>query len=66
MFCKSRHHARAEAVFKNVPVALVGEERQGTMKYEADAQSDREKKVRLRTLRLAKEAIDLESSTKKS
>jgi hypothetical protein len=59
----SNHRARAEAAFKKVPGAQ-GRER-AAMEYEAAAQSDREKTARLRALRLAKEAANVEPSVEK-
>jgi hypothetical protein len=64
MINNSNHRARAEAAFKKVPGGQ-GRER-AAMEYEAEARSDREKTARLRALRLAKEATDLESSVEKS
>jgi hypothetical protein len=61
MIHNSNHRARAEAAFKKVPAAQ-GREK-AAMEYEAAAQSDREKTARLRALRLAKEAANLETST---
>jgi len=61
MIQSSNHRARAEAAFKKV-LRAQGPEK-AAMAYEAEAQSDREKTARLRALRLAKEAANLETST---
>jgi hypothetical protein len=57
------HRARAEAAFKKVLKAQ-GREKVA-MAYEAEAQSDREKTARLRALRLAKEAANVEPSVER-
>ena len=52
-----KDRARAEAAFKKLQRVQDGEK--AKTEYEAESQSVREKTVRLRTLRLAKEAIEL-------
>lgn len=52
-----KNRARAEAAFKKPQQVQVGEK--AKTEYEAESQSVREKTARLRTLRLAKEAIEL-------
>jgi hypothetical protein len=59
----SHDRARAEAAFKKVQRAQDGEK--AKMEYEAETQSISEKTARLKALRLAKEAINLEQSVKK-
>ena len=54
----SKDRARAEAAFKKLQRARDGEK--AKTEHEAESQSVREKTARLRTLRLAKEAIDSE------
>ena len=63
MINNSNHRARAEAAFKKVPRGQGRE--MAAMEYEAEARSDREKTARLRALRLAKEAANLEPSVEK-
>jgi hypothetical protein len=58
----SKDRARAEAAFKKLQRAQDGEK--AKTEYEAESQSVREKTARLRTLRLAKEAIDSEPPAK--
>jgi len=58
----SKDRARAEAAFKKLQRAQNGEK--AKTEYEAESQSVREKTARLRTLRLAKEALDPESPVK--
>jgi len=58
----SKDRARAEAAFKKLQRAQDGEK--AKTEYEAESQSVREKTARLRTLRLAKEAIDSEPPVK--
>ena len=58
----SKDRARAEAAFKKLQRAQDGEK--AKTEYEAENQSVREKTVRLRTLRLAKETIDSEPPVK--
>ena len=53
-----KNRARAEAAFKKLQRAQDGEK--AKTEYEAESQSVREKTARLRTLRLAKEALDSE------
>jgi hypothetical protein len=52
----SKDRARAEAAFKKLQRVQVGEK--AKTEYEVESQSVREKTVRLKTLRLAKQAID--------
>jgi|KBSMisStandDraft_5_1062788.scaffolds.fasta_scaffold383988_3 hypothetical protein len=52
----SKDRARAEAAFKKLQRVQDGEK--AKTEYEAESQSVREKTVRLKTLRLAKQAID--------
>ena len=54
----SKDRALAEAAFRKLQRAQDGEKTK--TEYEAENQSVREKTARLRTLRLAKEAIDSE------
>jgi len=58
----SKDRARAEAAFKKLQRVQDGEK--AKTEYEAESQSVREKTVRLKTLRLAKEAIDSETPVK--
>jgi hypothetical protein len=58
----SKDRARAEAAFKKLQRVQDGEK--AKTEYEAESQSVREKTARLRTLRLAKEAIDSEHPVK--
>ena len=58
----SKDRARAEAAFKKLQRAQDGEK--AKTEYEAESQSVREKTARLRTLLLAKEAIDSEPPVK--
>jgi len=51
-----KNRARAEAAFKKLQRTQDGEK--AKTEYEAESQSVREKTARLRTLRLAKEAIE--------
>ena len=60
----SKDRARAEAAFKKLQRTQDGEK--AKTEYEAESQSVREKTARLRTLRLAKEAIDSEPPVKKA
>jgi len=60
---RSHDRARAEAAFKKVQRAQEGEK--AKTEYEAETQSISEKTARLKALRLAKEAINLEHSIKK-
>jgi hypothetical protein len=60
----SKDRARAEAAFKKLQRAQDGEK--AKTEYEAESESIREKTARLRTLRLAKEAIDLEPPVEKA
>jgi hypothetical protein len=59
----SSGRGRAEAAFKKVQKVQEGEK--ARTEQEAEAQSVREKTSRLRALRLAKEAANLEPSVKK-
>jgi hypothetical protein len=59
----SHDRIRAEAAFKKVQRAPVGE--RVKTEEEAEAQSVREKTARLRALRLAKEATTLQPSVKR-
>jgi hypothetical protein len=52
----SKDRARAEAAFKKLQRVQVGEK--AKTEYEVESQSVRERTVRLKTLRLAKQAID--------
>ena len=58
----SKDRARAEAAFKKLQRVPDGEK--AKTEYTAESQSDRDKTARLRTLRLAKEAIDSEPPVK--
>ena len=58
----SKDRARAEAAFKKLQRVQDGEK--AKTEYEAESQSVREKTVRLKTLRLAKEATNLAPSAK--
>jgi hypothetical protein len=59
----SKGRARAEAAFKKVQRVQDGEK--AKTEYEIESQSVRDKTARLRTLRLAKEAIDSGPPVKK-
>ena len=59
----SKDRARAEAAFKKLQRAPDGEK--AKTEYEVEGQSVRNKTARLRTLRLAKEAIDSEPPLEK-
>jgi hypothetical protein len=59
----SNDRSRAEAVFKKVQRAQEGEK--AKTEYEAETQSVHEKTTRLKALRLAQEAVNLEPSVKK-
>jgi ABC-type uncharacterized transport system auxiliary subunit len=54
----SNHRVRAEAVFRKV--LKVQDREKAAMEYEAETQAGHEKTARLRALRLAKEAANLE------
>ena len=58
-----KNRARAEEAFKKPQRVQDGEKVK--TEYEAESQSVREKTARLRTLRLAKEAIDSEPPVKR-
>ena len=58
----SKDRARAEAAFKKLQRAQDGEK--AKTEYAAESQSVRDKTARLRTLRLAKEALDSEPLVK--
>ena len=58
----SKDRARAEAAFKKLQRVQDGEK--AKTEYEAESQSVRDKTARLRTLRLAKEALDSEPLVK--
>jgi hypothetical protein len=58
----SKDRARAEAASRKLQRVQDGEK--AKREYEAESQSVREKTVRLKTLRLAKEAIDSEPPVK--
>ena len=62
MTLSPKNRARAEAAFKKPQQVHAGEK--AKTEYEAESQSVREKTARLRTLRLAKEALDPESPVK--
>jgi hypothetical protein len=53
----SREHDRAEARFKKA----IHDANEARARYESDAQAVREKTAKLKALRLAKEAADLET-----
>jgi hypothetical protein len=58
----SKDRARAEAAFKKLQRAQDGEK--AKTEYAAESQSVRDKTARLKTLRLAKEALDSEPPVK--
>ena len=60
----SKDRARAEAAFKKLQRAQDGEK--AKTEYAAESQSVRDKTARLRTLRLAKEALDSEPVKEKA
>jgi hypothetical protein len=60
---RSNDRARAEAAFKTVQRAPQGDK--PTTQHEAEAQSVRDKTSRLRSLRLARQAANLQPSAKK-